>query len=102
MQRKLDAKFGCADARVALPAADGTDRRAGDWHRRSHRVRLVTTFPTKHLIFSVLLFSFEVPIFNTGVCLIESEKRLIFSASLSCGNNRAYRLYKFAIRVTNG
>jgi hypothetical protein len=36
MQHKLDAKFGCADARAALPAADGADRRAGDWHRRSH------------------------------------------------------------------
>lgn len=51
---KLDAKFSCADACAALPAADGTDRRAGDWHRRSHRVRLVTTFPTKHLFFSAL------------------------------------------------
>ena len=36
VQRKLDEEFGCADARVALPAADGTDRRAGDWRRRSH------------------------------------------------------------------
>jgi hypothetical protein len=48
------------------------------------------------------MFSFEVPVFNTGVCLVESEKRLMFSALPSCGNSRAYKLYKFAIRVTNG
>ena len=52
IQRELDAKFGRDNARVALPAADRTDRRAGDWHRRSHRVRLVTAFPTKRLFFS--------------------------------------------------
>ena len=52
IQRELDAKFGRDNACAALPAADGTDRRAGDWHRRSHRVRLITAFPTKHLFFS--------------------------------------------------
>ena len=41
----LDEIFGCADACDALPAADGTGRRGGDGHRRSHRVRLVTAFP---------------------------------------------------------
>ena len=42
MQRKLDEKLGCANARAALPTAGGTDRRAGNWHRCPHRVRLVT------------------------------------------------------------
>ena len=56
MRRKLDAKFGCIDERAALPATDGTDRRACDWHRRSHRVRLVTVF--HHLMF--LFYSVSV------------------------------------------
>ena len=57
MQRESDEKLGGADACVALPAADGADRRAGDWHRRSHRVRLVplvSTFPSELLFFSAL------------------------------------------------
>lgn len=103
MRRKLDTKFGCVDERAALPATDGTDRRACDWHRRPHRVRLVTIFLRLTFLFLCRLclvsrYVFSMPV----ICASNAERRLMFSASQSYGSNRAYRHYKFAIRVTNG
>ena len=68
-RRFFDAKFGCVDACAALPTTDGTNRRACAWHRRSHRVGLITIF--LHLTFLSLrsLYSFEVRVFDLGyVC----------------------------------
>lgn len=36
------------------------------------------------------------------MCVVDARRRRMFSASRFCGSNRAYRHYKFAIRVKNG
>src|SRR5216683_3247391 len=54
-RRKPDAKLGCADARATLSAPNGTHRRACDWHRSPHRVRLDVILLCLVFFLSILL-----------------------------------------------